>query len=401
MDIRPSDEFVFPSDADYCKRVDRAQASMKENGIDVLAVSGFDNLRFFTGLNGMSVGRPIWLVLLQSGAPAFVSPRSEATEIRARCGTPVAVEWGECEEPVPALMTHEDALAKYIGDMAPNARTIGVDFNSTWALNIELVKQALGAARVKDATPMVRELFARKDAALVAVLRCCAVVLADEAKACMNAVAPGVLEYEVRLAAIAAGARCAAKLWGGNENQSPIPQGLFMGGAGAKHTSSCHPPGGVRAMKDGELYEQCLCGSPFFGHSIGYDRPIAVGSKPLSADLRNIVDVARKAQEAALANVRPGVAAGDVHAAVEVVIKDAGFDASVLQHRTGRGIGVCDFDGLELKAGSTTVLEPGMVMTVEPGLYVDGVGGARFGDTVLVTETGHEVLTPFKLGRDI
>ncbi|WP_405029350.1 M24 family metallopeptidase [Neorhizobium sp. SHOUNA12A] len=55
----------------------------------------------------------------------------------------------------------------------------------------------------------------------------------------------------------------------------------------------------------------------------------------------------------------------------------------------------------ELKAGSPTVLEPSRVLTVEPGIYVDGVGGARFGDTVLVTETGCELLTPFELGRAV
>lgn len=42
-----------------------------------------------------------------------------------------------------------------------------------------------------------------------------------------------------------------------------------------------------------------------------------------------------------------------------------------------------------------------MVLSVEPGIYVDGIGGARFGDTVLVTDSGYEVLTPFELGRDV
>jgi len=112
------------------------------------------------------------------------------------------------------------------------------------------------------------------------------------------------------------------------------------------------------------------------------------------------VNVAREAQEAALAKVRPGITAGEVHAAAVEVIERGGWDRPFL-HRTGRGIGYSDFDGLELKANSRTVLEPGMVMTIEPAPYVDGIGGARFGDTVLVTETGNEVLTPFDLGREI
>jgi Xaa-Pro aminopeptidase len=82
------------------------------------------------------------------------------------------------------------------------------------------------------------------------------------------------------------------------------------------------------------------------------------------------------------------------------VIDRGGWESPVL-HRTGRSIGYSSWDGHEMKADSPTVLQPGMVFTVEPGIYVDGIGGARFGDTIVVTETGCEVLTPFDLGRDV
>ncbi|WP_287095436.1 Xaa-Pro peptidase family protein [Mesorhizobium sp.] len=391
---------TFPSDADYRKRIDRAQILMKENGIDVLAMSGIGYQRFFTGLNGLPVGRPIWLVLLRDGAPAFVSPRSEAKEIRARCHTPVAMEWVEWEEPVPAPMTHEAALAKYVAHIAADARTIGIDFNSTWAENVELVRQALGAERVKNATAMLHELLARKDAVAIDVIRRSTDIVAYQFAACRKLIAPGVPEWKVALASLTAGTERAAEWWGGNEEQSPFVQGMQMMGAGRERTARCHSAGGGRIMQDGEILQICFCGPSFFGHAIGYDRPFHIGSKPLSADLRKVVDVAREAQEAALAKVRPGVAAGEVHAAAVEVIERQGWKSPFL-HRTGRGIGYSDFDGLELKAKSPTLLEPGMVMTIEPAPYVDGIGGARFGDTVLVTESGHEVLTPFDLGRDI
>ena len=72
-----------------------------------------------------------------------------------------------------------------------------------------------------------------------------------------------------------------------------------------------------------------------------------------------------------------------------------------MQHRTGRGIGLSDPEFPEIKANDPTVLEAGMLLGIEPGVYVDGVGGARFGDTILVTETGYEALTPLELGRDV
>lgn len=393
-------KLTFPSDADYTKRISRAQAAVQQAGIDVLALSGFDYLRFFTGLNGLPVGRPIWLVLLPEGLPAFVSPRSEAKEIRARCTTPVAAEWVEWEEPIPAPMTHQDALAKYLGEVAPKARTVGVDFNSTWALNIELVKQALGADRIRDVTPLLRGLLAIKDPVAIDVIRRSTDIVAHQVRACQEVIAPGVPEWKVALTSFNAATQRSAEWWNGDEEQSPFVQGMQMMGAGHQRTARCHSAGGGRPMQDGEILQICFCGPSFFGHAIGYDRPFRVGLKQLPTDLRRVVDVARAAQEAALERIRPGATAGEVHAAAVKTIEKGGWESPFL-HRTGRGIGYSDFDGLELKAGSQVVLEPGMVMTVEPAPYVDGIGGARFGDTVLVTETGYEVLTPFHLGRDV
>ena len=373
---------------------------MKKQGIDVLALSGIDIHRFFTGLHGLPVTRPIWLVFQQNGTAAFVAPGSEVKEIRARCHTPVAAKWVEWQEPVPAPMTHQDALAKHLAEIAPGARTIGVDFTGTTGGNIELVRQALGVDRVKDVAPMLRDLLAIKDAAALAVIRLSCDIAGREITASTAAVAPGVPEWKVALASMVAGTERAAELWNGDEEASPFTPSIRMTGSGADRTARCHAAGAGRIMRDGDIVQLCRCGTAFFGHPVGYDRPVQVGSKKPSPELRKVIDLAREAQEAALATVRPGVTAGDVHAAAMKVIDRGGWENPVL-HRTGRSIGYSPWDGLELKANSLTVLEPGMVMTVEPGIYVDGVGGARFGDTVLVTETGCEVLTLYDLGRDI
>ncbi len=391
----------FPSDADYSDRIGRAQEVMSRAGLDVLAISGFDYLRFFTGLNGLPIGRPIWLVFQREGKPAFVSPRSEAKEIRARCKTPVATEWVEWEEAIPAPMSHQDALAKYISEIAPQAQTIGVDFNSTWASNIEVVKQVLGASRIKDATSLLQDLLALKNGAVVDGIRCAADVVAHQYAAVRGAIAPGVREWQVTLASVTAAITRSAEFLDDDVEQPRFwPHQMNMVASGPERTARCHCSGGGRMMNDGEHVQVCLCGQVFCGYGVCFDRPIAVGSKPLSADLRKVVNFARQAQEAALAKIRPGVTAGEVHAAAINVIESGGWDRPFL-HRTGRGIGYSDWDGLELKAHSSVKLEAGMVLSVEPGIYADGIGGARFGDTVLVTEAGHEVLTPFELGRDI
>lgn len=391
---------AFPSDADYRNRVARAQAAMKEQGIDVLALAGIDLHRFFAGLHGLPLTRPIWLVIPQAGQAGFVSPGSEVKEIRARCRTPVVARWVEWKEAVPGPLTHQDALARYLESVAPKARTVGIDFTGTNGGNIGLVTQALGADRVRDVTPMMRELFAVKDAAAIGVIRLSCDIIDHQFRASCAAVAPGVPEWEVALASFVAGTRRAAELWSGDEEQSPLALGLHMTGSGAQRTARCHAAGAGRKMRDGEIVQICRCSTGFFGHLIGFDRPVQVGPKAPSQEMRKVLDLARESQEAALKLTRPGVTAGEVHAAAMEVIERGGWESPVL-HRTGRSIGYSGWDGHEIKADSPTVLEPGMVFTVEPGIYVDGIGGARFGDTVLVTETGHEVLTPYHLGRDV
>jgi Xaa-Pro dipeptidase len=390
----------LPSDADYRNRLERTQAAMRKAGIDVLALAGVDILRFLTGLHGLPVTRPIWLVVQQKGEAGFVSPGSEVKEIQARCGTPVVARWVEWEEPVPGPMTHQDALAGYLEKFAPQAGTIGVDFNGLNGGNLELVKQKLGAGRVRDVTPMLRDLLAVKDAAAINVIRLSCDVVARQFEASRDAIAPGVPEWKVALASFVAGTERAAELWDGNEEQSPLAHGLHMTGSGAARTARCHAAGAGRKMQEGDIVQICRCSTGFFGHLIGFDRPVQLGSKEPSEEMRKVVDLAREAQEVALAAIRPGVTAGEVHAAAMEVIDRGGWDSPVL-HRTGRSIGYSGWDGHEIKANSPTVLEPGMVLTVEPGIYVDGVGGARFGDTVLITETGYEVLTPFELGRAV
>lgn len=215
---------------------------MKRRGFDVLALAGADILRFLTGLYSLPVTRPIWLIVPRDGHPGFVSPGSEVKKIQARCGTQVVARWVEWEEPVPAPMTHQDALASYLAESAPDARTIGIDFNGPNGANIELVRQALGHERVKNAGPLLRDLLAIKDAAALDVIRLSCDVIGHQFMASVEAVAPGIAEWEVSLASFVAGTRRAAELWNGNEEQSPLALGLHMTGSGPSARRAATPP---------------------------------------------------------------------------------------------------------------------------------------------------------------
>ncbi len=114
--------------------------------------------------------------------------------------------------------------------------------------------------------------------------------------------------------------------------------------------------------------------------------------------VRAIYDVVLRAQEAAIAALRPGVKAMDIDAAARNVITDAGYGA-YFTHSIGHGFGMMIHEAPIMRANTETVLQAGMVITVEPGIYLPGDVGVRIEDDVLITPDGPEVLS--SLPKDI
>src|SRR5690606_14339323 len=135
----------------------------------------------------------------------------------------------------------------------------------------------------------------------------------------------------------------------------------------------------------------CFCGiANFKNYKLGFDREFFVGS--VTDEQARIYETAVKAQEAALRAIRPGVPCEEVNAAAEEVYREAGFGAA---YRTGRSIGCSFLEAPELKRGDGTPLAAGMSLAVDGGITVPQEFGGRVGDSVVVTETGFEYLTPY------
>lgn len=108
--------------------------------------------------------------------------------------------------------------------------------------------------------------------------------------------------------------------------------------------------------------------------------------------LAEIYEIVVKANLAAIAQVRPGISAKSIDKAARDIISEAGYGDFFL-HRTGHGLGLSVHEEPYITSVNELILEPGMVFTVEPGIYIEGLGGVRIEDDVLVTEEGHHVLT--------
>jgi len=135
----------------------------------------------------------------------------------------------------------------------------------------------------------------------------------------------------------------------------------------------------------------CDFGVILAGYCSDRTRTVHVGRPSRAA--RSLYEAVLEAQEAAIAAVCPGVTAADVDGAARLVLRKRKLDR-FFTHSTGHGLGLEIHEAPRLAAGQNQQLEPGMVITIEPGAYLPGKWGVRIEDVVVVTSSGCEVLTP-------
>jgi Xaa-Pro aminopeptidase len=190
---------------------------------------------------------------------------------------------------------------------------------------------------------------------------------------------PGVKESEV-----AAAMEYAARLAGAEEMSFPT---IIASGA---RSALPHGRATQQAIAAGG-FVVCDFGVILAGYCSDQTRTVWVGAA--SNEAQSAYEAVKEAQAAAIAAVRPGVSAGEVDAAARKVLHKAGLGRH-FTHSTGHGVGLEIHESPRIAAEQKDLLKPGMVITIEPGVYFPGKWGVRIEDMVAVTESGCEVLTP-------
>lgn len=152
-----------------------------------------------------------------------------------------------------------------------------------------------------------------------------------------------------------------------------------------------HAVPGDRVIPEGTLVVVDM-GSVHDGYCSDMTRTFATGTLP--DELRRAYDVCAEAQLAALAACRPGIGRGALDAVARDIITDAGFGPA-FGHSLGHGVGLEIHEAPRLAKDAEGELRPGMIVTIEPGIYLEGLGGVRIEDLVVVTDDGCEILSRF------
>jgi len=349
---------------DYGKRRDKLRRQLGKSGFDGLLVSHRPNVRYLTGFRGDDS-----LLLLTANGEVLLSDERFRQEIEETCPGLDAEIRG------PGATTMELAARVIRSHRLP---TLAVEGDSLPVAQFDRLASRLETTELQSASGLVESLREIKDRAEVAAIRR-SVQIAEKTFAVIRAqLTPDLTEQQVA--------------W---DIEHWIRR---FGGEGCSF-----PPivavGDRSALPHAVPASRTIGESPFLLIDWGatYDeycsdltRMIVTGRIP--PKFARIYEVVLRAQLAAIGQIKPGVPLHNVDRAARKVLEDAGLGKR-FTHGLGHGIGLEIHEAPRVAARQDRPLRPGMVITIEPGVYLPGWGGIRIEDDVLVTRNGHEVLT--------
>lgn len=371
MTVTESPELAPPPDRlppmDTAARLPRLRERLDDAGCDAVVVSDLTNVRYLTGFTG-SAG----LVLVSADRTVFVTDG----RYRDRSAEELAAAGVEADIHIVAAGPDE-AIASAAAD--GGVLRLGLEADAvTWTQQRRWSSELFSTGELVATSGLVEELRLVKDAGEVARIR----------SAC--AIADAALEkVRHRLADEPTEADFAALLdatmreLGASDVSFETIVASGPNGAKPHHTPS------ERVITDGDLVVIDF-GALVDGYHSDMTRTVAVGD--VGAERIRMLDVVLAAQDAGVRAVTAGVDAADVDKACREVIEEAGWGEAFL-HSTGHGVGLHIHEEPRVGARSAATLDAGQVVTVEPGVYLTGLGGVRIEDTVLVTDGGCDRLT--------
>jgi len=355
------------------KRLVALREKMKQTEVDLVALGPGSHMQWAVGFHPHADERPC-LLLIGPKKEVFLMPVLNAEGSREE--TDIAFHtWADEIGPDAALVAALEAVAATEAKHVVLDETMRADF----AL---LLLGALPGAKHSFTDATIGALRMRKDTAEFKKLKMNAGIADRAMERAFASIRPGMTELEL-----------ATAIKDHFSSEGAMPQFWIVGGGG--NGAFPHHQTGSRQLQEGDAIVIDIGGRKD-GFPSDITRMAVVGSPP--EGYGQIHSIVEKAVQAALKAAKPGVLAKEVDAAARRVIEDAGY-GEYFVHRTGHGMGIDGHEPPYITATSETVLEEGMVFSIEPGIYIPGRFGIRLEEIVILREDGPETLSA--LPRDL
>jgi Xaa-Pro dipeptidase len=363
---------------EYRHRLERLQAAVRAAGLDLFIVTAFDSIYYLTGAGFEPLERPFFLLVRPDSPATMLVPMLDHEHMTQAHGVSRADIHTYWEYPSAAGRGWPDRLRDEIG----NARSVGVE------PSLRLVV----ADRLREHSPRTEPLVER--------LRL--IKTPDELSMIRRAARYADLGVERLLAASYYGASVAegfaetrtvtGRIVREVDDWQPLTTKVIMATWAAPWSAMPHSlPDLTDRLRGGPHVALVL--TRVNGYAAESERTYFTAPPP--AEARKAFATMLEARRIAFSLIRPGMPCADLDGRVADFLRGEGYGTDERRlHRTGHGFGLGNHEAPWLSEGSDDTLAENMVVSVEPGIYLRGVGGFRHSDTVLVTGSGYVVLTP-------
>lgn len=358
-------------------RQGKARQLMKANALDAILLMEGTSLNYFTGIEWWGGERLFAMVLPAKGEAFFVcpgfeqgraeqqiaqSPQRDSSDVRA---------WQEDENPY-------GLVAQGIRDRGIATGKLGMEETVHFVFS-DGIRKAASHVELVSATPVTAGCRRTKSPQELALMRLACKATLAVYEAVFNSLREGMTDEDIRHLIGLAYEKVG---FPGDADVSIGPNSAFPHGSKA-----------VEVVREGQII-LIDDGCKVEGYTSDITRTFVIG-KP-SSEMESVFEIVHRAQSAALAAARPGVTCESVDAAARKVITDAGYgpDYKFFTHRVGHGMGMDIHEWPYLVRGNRTRIEPNMVFSDEPGIYIRDKFGVRLEDDMHITENGAELLTP-------
>jgi Xaa-Pro aminopeptidase len=350
------------TETDFFERRTRLLPSLKDARANAFLVTALPNVRYltgFTGSNGM-------LLLTPDRALLFTDPRYQTQAPRE----------SDCDVKIAKGPLVKE-LASWIKRL--NVKSLAIEQNRISFDEYRQLGESLRGVRLKPVSGAVEHLRMVKSAAEIATIRASVQLNSAALEQALRQFKPSMAEVD-----FAAEIEYRMRLLGadGTAFETIVASG--------ERTALPHAHPTDRPIQTNQLLLVDM-GARVAGYCSDMTRTHAVGK--LNPKARRMYRAVLESQLAAIDAVKPGVSCTTVDRAARDVLRGYGMDKLFI-HSTGHGLGLEIHEGPRVGRKDRTKLEPGMTITIEPGVYMEGVGGIRIEDTVAVTDRACEVLTP-------
>jgi Xaa-Pro aminopeptidase len=357
---------------DFHARQKKLREHLATARLDALLVSHLPNIRYLCGFTG-SAGV---LLVEEAGSVFFTDVRYDTQAHDEVKGAKVVI----ARKAALTALGEWLARRKRARGRTMVGRTMGIEAEHlTLAERRRLAEALPSGVRLKETSSIVERDRMVKDGDELDRIRAAVALGAKLFDRALEVLRPGVKETDV-----AGEMEFAARRGGAEEMSFPtiIASGARSALPHGRASDQTIAPGG---------FVVCDFGVILSGYCSDQTRTVWVGA--VSEEACRAYEAVKEAQQAAIDAVRPGVAVGEVDAAARKVLRKAGL-GRFFTHSTGHGVGLEIHEAPRVANGQPQILQPGMVITIEPGVYFPGKWGVRIEDMVAVTAGGCEVLTP-------